>query len=194
MTREEFEQAKREFAEKWGYLVFPQRETETYKIQVEYLLSDLTALLEQHKEMIAAQQKSEIPPAEGAEQAGSEREYPYCPTCGDTIDHGEDYGGYCCTKCRDGHNNDLTARPLNREMKRPNLELEYRFSRNRGCYIHPLTGRSYEDDLEAYINYLTALIRDELIAYDKWCATNYKQPCVNTADRNVDEYLKSRER
>ena len=135
-----------------------------------------------------------LPPAEGAEQAGSEREYPYCPTCGDTIDHGEDYGGYCCTKCRDGHNNDLTARPLNREMKRPNLELEYRFSRNRGCYIHPLTGRSYEDDLEAYINYLTALIRDELIAYDKWCATNYKQPCVNTADRNVDEYLKSRER
>ena len=138
--------------------------------------------------------KHDLPPAEGAEQAGSEREYPYCPTCGDTIDHGEDYGGYCCTKCRDGHNNDLTARPLNREMKRPNLELEYRFSRNRGCYIHPLTGRSYEDDLEAYINYLTALIRDELIAYDKWCATNYKQPCVNTADRNVDEYLKSRDK
>ena len=38
------------------------------------------------------------------------------------------------------------------------------------------------------------MLRTELIAYDKWCATNYKQPCVNTADRNVDEYLKSRER
>lgn len=45
-----------------------------------------------------------LPPAEGAE-----KQYPYCPTCGDTIEHGEDYGGYCCTKCRDGHNNDLAA-------------------------------------------------------------------------------------
>jgi len=52
MTTEAFEQAKRALAEKWGYLVFPQRETEIYKIQVEYLLSDLTALLEQHKEMM----------------------------------------------------------------------------------------------------------------------------------------------
>lgn len=50
-----------------------------------------------------------------------------------------------------------------------------------------------ENQTVDFLSDLTALIRDDLIAYDKWCATNYKQPCVNTADRNVDEYLKSRE-
>ena len=44
----DFEQAKREFAEKWGYLTFDYVETNCSN----ECLSDLTALLEQHKEMM----------------------------------------------------------------------------------------------------------------------------------------------
>lgn len=48
MTPEQFEQAKREFAEKWGYLTFDYVETNCSN----ECLSDLTALLEQQKEVI----------------------------------------------------------------------------------------------------------------------------------------------
>ena len=45
---EQFEQAKRELAEKWGYLTFDYVEN---NCQDEFL-SDLNSLLEQHKEVI----------------------------------------------------------------------------------------------------------------------------------------------
>jgi len=53
MTPEQFEQAKREFAEKWGIRYQPE-EPGYYELKndSDNCLSDLTALLEQHKEMI----------------------------------------------------------------------------------------------------------------------------------------------
>jgi hypothetical protein len=53
LTPEQFEQAKREFAEKWGIRYQPE-EPGYYELKndSDNCLSDLTALLEQHKEMM----------------------------------------------------------------------------------------------------------------------------------------------
>ena len=54
MTPEQFEQAKREFAENWGHKTYYRREDidEYVTEALPEFLSDLTSLLEQHKEVM----------------------------------------------------------------------------------------------------------------------------------------------
>ena len=55
MTPEAFEQAKRDHLEKWGYTISVNKKGELYNANCKRGLNkDLTALLEQHKEMILA--------------------------------------------------------------------------------------------------------------------------------------------
>ena len=53
MTPEAFEQAKRDHLEKWGYTISVNKKGELYNANCKRGLNkDLTALLEQHKEMM----------------------------------------------------------------------------------------------------------------------------------------------
>jgi hypothetical protein len=50
------------------------------------------------------------------------------------------------------------------------------------------------DVIDALDEYAKEVLREELIKYDKWCAKHWIEPDINTAEKNVDGYLKEKEK
>jgi hypothetical protein len=59
-------------------------------------------------------------------------------------------------------------------MKRPNLEQDYIFDRSKGDYLHHETKQSYDSDLEAYVDYLEALVKNYSIPDVVWQSEQLK--------------------